>query len=95
MQTETRELIIKWIDVYQEYHTHVNRTESFEKVWIPITEYLMQYWDDQEKGEIAKLWESFPQMLRFYVAHYERMNANFRRGMPAVETKGTGGRWLP
>lgn len=91
----TQELIEKWRRVYREYHGHLGTDIPFDEFWIAKSNQMIDYWLKQDSGEVSKLWNSFTEMLFTEIKYYETMNANYVRGMPKVEMKGTGGRWLP
>lgn len=88
-------LINEWRNVYFEYSKHIGSKADFDDLWIATSVSIMNYWKKQCEGEVQKLWDSFAQMLISYINHYRLMNENYRRGVPKVEMKGTGGRWLP
>lgn len=91
----TEDIIQEWYVTYHEYYCHLKTETDFDEMWISISNDLMDYWHKQCNGEVQKLWDSFTQMLISYTNYYKLMNINYRRGIPSVETKGTGGRWLP
>lgn len=69
-------IIKKWYDTYTRYMKLSNPSMSEEDIddcWVSLSVGLTEYWQKQESGEVQKLYDSFGDMLRCQIEHYQNL----------------------